>query len=80
MAPSFNTDDEIARFSHFTTDMVGLVSGKYDGALKAEHGTGRNMAPFVQTEWGQTAYAIMRDLKSLFDPAGMSQPGRDYQP
>jgi D-lactate dehydrogenase len=75
IAQSFNTDDEIARFSRFTTDMVGLVSGEYDGALKAEHGTGRNMAPFVQTEWGETAYAIMRDLKSLFDPAGMLNPG-----
>jgi D-lactate dehydrogenase len=75
IAQSFNTDDEIVRFSRFTTDMVGLVSGKYDGALKAEHGTGRNMAPFVQTEWGETAYGIMRDLKSLFDPAGMLNPG-----
>lgn len=75
IAQSFNTDDEIARFSRFTTDMVGLVSGKYDGALKAEHGTGRNMAPFVQTEWGETAYTIMCDLKSLFDPNGMLNPG-----
>ncbi|HET9589534.1 MAG TPA: FAD-binding and (Fe-S)-binding domain-containing protein, partial [Anaerolineales bacterium] len=75
IAQSFNTDDEIARFSRFTNDMVQLVSGKYDGALKAEHGTGRNMAPFVQTEWGAAAYAIMRDLKSLFDPAGMLNPG-----
>lgn len=75
IAQSFNTEAEIARFSRFMTDMVELVSGKYDGALKAEHGTGRNMAPFVQTEWGETAYAIMRDLKSLFDPAGMLNPG-----
>ncbi|HEX9840780.1 MAG TPA: FAD-binding and (Fe-S)-binding domain-containing protein [Anaerolineales bacterium] len=75
IAQSFNSEEEIARFSRFTTDMVKLVSGKYDGALKAEHGTGRNMAPFVQTEWGENAYNIMRDLKSLFDPAGMLNPG-----
>jgi D-lactate dehydrogenase len=55
--------------------MVKVVSGKYDGALKAEHGTGRNMAPFVATEWGDEAYAIMRDLKSLFDPDNMLNPG-----
>jgi D-lactate dehydrogenase len=54
---------------------VKVVSGKYDGALKAEHGTGRNMAPFVATEWGDEAYAIMRDLKSLLDPDGMLNPG-----
>lgn len=52
-----------------------MVSGKYDGALKAEHGTGRNMAPFVETEWGTEAYGIMRDLKSLLDPDGMLNPG-----
>ena len=55
--------------------MVNLVSGKYDGALKAEHGTGRNMSPFIETEWGADAYAIMRDLKSLFDPDAMLNPG-----
>jgi D-lactate dehydrogenase len=54
--------------------MVSIVSGKYDGSLKAEHGTGRNMAPFVETEWGSEAYAIMRDLKSLLDPDGMLNP------
>ena len=26
---------------------------KYDGSLKARHGTGRNMAPFVEMEWGK---------------------------
>jgi len=45
--------------------MVNLVVAKYDGALKAEHGTGRNMAPFVETEWGPDAYAVMQRLKQL---------------
>lgn len=72
---SFNTADDVRRFERFSGDLVKTVSGKYDGALKAEHGTGRNMAPFVETEWGATAYAIMRDLKSLFDPDGMLSPG-----
>jgi D-lactate dehydrogenase len=72
---SFNTQAEVARFDGFVRDMVRVVSGKYDGALKAEHGTGRNMAPFVETEWGAEAYAVMRDLKSLLDPDGMLSPG-----
>jgi D-lactate dehydrogenase len=71
----FGTHEQIRRFDKFLRAMVGIVSGKYDGALKAEHGTGRNMAPFVETEWGAEAYAIMRDLKSLFDPDGMLNPG-----
>jgi D-lactate dehydrogenase len=72
---SFNSQNEINRFDGFVQDLVRVVSGKYDGALKAEHGTGRNMAPFVETEWGAEAYAIMRDLKSLLDPDGMLSPG-----
>ncbi len=72
---AFNTSADIAQFDSFVRAMVSVVSGKYDGALKAEHGTGRNMAPFVETEWGADAYAIMRDLKSLFDPDQMLNPG-----
>ncbi len=72
---AFDTDDQIHFFDKFLRAMVNIVSGKYDGSLKAEHGTGRNMAPFVGTEWGSEAYAIMRDLKSLLDPDGMLNPG-----
>ena len=71
---SFNTQSEIDRFDAFTRDLVQVVTGKYDGALKAEHGSGRNMAPFVEAEWGPEAYAIMRDIKSLFDPDGLLNP------
>ena len=72
---AFDTEEQIRHFDKFIRAMVGIVSGKYDGALKAEHGTGRNMAPFVATEWGDEAYGIMRDLKSLLDPDGMLNPG-----
>ena len=72
---AFDTPEQIQFFDKFLREMVGIVSSKYDGSLKAEHGTGRNMAPFVETEWGAEAYAIMRDLKSLLDPDGMLNPG-----
>lgn len=72
---SFNTQGDIERFDAFSRALVQLVSGKYDGALKTEHGTGRNMAPFVEIEWGAEGYAIMRDIKSLFDPDNMLNPG-----
>ena len=72
---AFNRDADIAHYERFMGAMVKIVSGKYDGALKAEHGAGRNMAPFVETEWGPEAYAIMRDLKSLLDPDNMLNPG-----
>ncbi len=52
-----------------------MVVERYDGSLKAEHGTGRNMAPFVELEWGAQAYALMREIKALFDPDGLLNPG-----
>ena len=71
---AFDNESQIRHFDGFLRSMVNIVSGKYDGSLKAEHGTGRNMAPFVETEWGAEAYAIMRDLKSLLDPDNMLNP------
>ena len=72
---SFNTQKAVDQYSYFIDDVVKLVVERYDGALKAEHGTGRNMAPFVQTEWGPEGYAVMRRLKELADPDNLLNPG-----
>jgi D-lactate dehydrogenase len=72
---SFRDDASITRYARFIDDVVDLVVRRYDGALKAEHGTGRNMAPFVETEWGPQAYAVMRRVKELADPDGILNPG-----
>ncbi len=72
---SFRTDAEVARYARFIDDVVDLVVNRFDGALKAEHGTGRNMAPFVETEWGPEAAAVMRRVKELADPRGLLNPG-----
>jgi D-lactate dehydrogenase len=72
---SYNTQAEVDRYARFMDDMVRLVVRQYDGALKGEHGTGRNMAPFVETEWGPEAHAIMKRLKALVDPEGLLNPG-----
>ncbi len=72
---SFNTPDEVERYDRFIRDLVTMVVDRYEGTLKAEHGTGRNMAPFVETEWGPEAYQIMRQIKEAVDPAGILNPG-----
>lgn len=72
---SFNSPEQTARYQAFMADLVALVVGRFQGALKAEHGTGRNMAPFVESEWGPEAYAIMKQLKALVDPAHLLNPG-----
>ena len=63
--------DGYAAFMHELTDVVL----RHDGSLKAEHGTGRNMAPFVRQEWGDEIYRLMQDIKKLFDPANLLNPG-----
>ncbi len=72
---SFNDQGEVDRYARFIDDVVELVVKKYDGALKAEHGTGRNMAPFVEAEWGPEAKAVMERLKDLVDPLRLLNPG-----
>ncbi|MCX7892453.1 MAG: FAD-binding oxidoreductase [Burkholderiales bacterium] len=71
----FGDAAEIDRYRRFMDDLARLVVEKYDGALKAEHGTGRNMAPFVELEWGPEGFALMAEIKRLFDPAGLLNPG-----
>ncbi|MDH4061199.1 MAG: FAD-binding oxidoreductase [Aquincola sp.] len=71
----FDDPAEVERYSRFMDDLCALVVDKYDGSLKAEHGTGRNMAPFVELEWGAQATALMRHIKQLFDPEGLLNPG-----
>ena len=75
IAQSFDTPEEVARYRNLMDQVVRLVVDKYDGSLKAEHGTGRNMAPFVRKEWGDKAYEIMREVKRIFDPEGILNPG-----
>jgi D-lactate dehydrogenase len=75
LTPDFADATEIEKYKSFMDAVVGLVVDKYDGSLKAEHGTGRNMAPFVRREWGDRLYEVMQEIKSIFDPEGLLNPG-----
>lgn len=75
IAQSFDTKADVERYKGLMEEIVKLVIDKYDGSLKAEHGTGRNMAPFVKKEWGEKAYGIMKEVKQLFDPQNILNPG-----
>ena len=72
---SFAEKAEVDRYADMMKAVARLVVEDYDGSLKAEHGTGRNMAPFVRYEWGDKAYDAMRELKAIFDPEGLLNQG-----
>ena len=75
IAQAFDDEAEVRKYQGLMEAVERLVVGKYDGSLKAEHGTGRNMAPFVKKEWGEKAYEIMCEVKRLFDPKNLLNPG-----
>ncbi len=71
----FDSQAELDRYGGFMDAVAQLVAVEYQGSLKAEHGTGRNMAPYVELEWGKDGYALMQGIKALFDPQGILNPG-----
>jgi D-lactate dehydrogenase len=75
MSDDFSKPGSAEKFDRFSADLSRLVSVQYGGSLKAEHGTGRAIAPFVEAEWGTKAYSIMHRIKALFDPEGLLNPG-----
>jgi D-lactate dehydrogenase len=72
---SFDDPAAVRGFDEFLHELGDLVISRYDGALKGEHSTGRNMAPFLELEWGLEAVAVMREVKRLVDPEGLLNPG-----
>ena len=74
-AQGFADGEAIRRYAALMDDVAEIIVGRYDGSLKAEHGTGRNMAPFVEMEWGRQATELMWRIKRLFDPEGLLNPG-----
>lgn len=73
--PAVNSPEGVQEYAAFMYELCELVAGKHEGSLKAEHGTGRNMAPFVEKEWGSEIYAIMKRIKKAFDPDNLLNPG-----
>jgi D-lactate dehydrogenase len=75
LTPNFSKPEDVERYESFMGGLVELVIDRYDGSLKAEHGTGINMAPYVEREWGAKATEMMWRVKALADPEGVLAPG-----
>lgn len=68
-----NLKNEFLNFAAFVEEM-SIVVANFGGSIKAEHGTGRMIAPFVELEWGAKAYAINKKIKNIFDPMNLFNP------
>ncbi|MEU4348884.1 FAD-binding and (Fe-S)-binding domain-containing protein [Streptomyces sp. NPDC023838] len=65
---------DVERYAAFMDDFCRLTVERFDGSLKAEHATGRNIAPFLELEWGPGATELMWRTKQVIDPDGVLAP------
>ncbi|MFE3939230.1 FAD-binding oxidoreductase, partial [Streptomyces goshikiensis] len=65
---------DVERYAAFMEAFCRLTVERFDGSLKAEHSTGRNMAPFLELEWGPKATELMWRTKRVVDPDGLLAP------
>ncbi|MGV3072510.1 FAD-binding and (Fe-S)-binding domain-containing protein [Corynebacterium phoceense] len=70
----FEGDEALGRYNNFNEGMVDLILAA-GGNLKAEHGTGRAMAPYVRRQYGDELYDVHLELKRAADPRGTMNPG-----
>jgi D-lactate dehydrogenase len=75
ISQSFFSKQDIDRYEKFNNDLFDLILNKYDGALKAEHSSGRAVSAFIEKEWGSDAYQVMKRLKNIIDPDNLLNPG-----
>ncbi|MDN9003181.1 FAD-linked oxidase C-terminal domain-containing protein [Francisella tularensis subsp. mediasiatica] len=74
MTPNFNDKNQLVEYDQFMHELTTLVAKKYNGSLKAEHGSGRNISPFAIVEWGEKCWDIMWQIKNLFDNQNILNP------
>jgi len=68
-----DTEDQ-KKMRSIAKDVSSIVK-KYKGALSGEHGDGRVRAPFLREQFGDTVYQYLVNLKNIFDPNNLFNPG-----
>lgn len=72
-----NDEAEIARARQAERRLfAGVVA--LEGSISGEHGIGFAKAPFLPLELSPEAIALMKRLKSAFDPHGILNPGKIF--
>ncbi len=76
---NLKTSKGVQEFKSISTDVAHLVK-HYGGALSGEHGDGRVRAPFTELMVGETCYKIFKEIKQVFDPQNLLNPGKIVNP
>ena len=72
---NLKTADGNEQFRDVASDIADLVK-RYRGSLSGEHGDGRLRAEFLERMVGSKNFAMLKDVKRLWDPNGIFNPGK----
>lgn len=72
---NLKAEDGRKQFRALLTATAALVK-KYRGSLSGEHGDGRLRGEFIPFMMGDRCYTLCKNIKSLFDPNGIFNPGK----
>ena len=64
--------EKLPQISSFAVELLG----RYGGAWSSEHGDGRARSWLNEQFFGRELYQLYRQVKGLFDPAGILNPGQ----
>ena len=67
--------DEVARAEKSLADIFNLALD-LGGTITGEHGVGSAKLPYLRQKLGDVSLALHRNIKSVFDPDGILNPGR----
>ncbi len=74
LTDDFSDPARLRQFKRFVQGFVKLILAQR-GVLRAQYGTGRVMASFLEQQVGVELYEVMREVKHLFDPLRILSPG-----
>ncbi|HLT54451.1 MAG TPA: FAD-linked oxidase C-terminal domain-containing protein, partial [Flavobacteriaceae bacterium] len=71
--------EDVVLLKKITSSVAQLVK-KYQGSLSGEHGDGIVRSEFIESMIGTENYAILKRIKSAFDPSNIFNPGKIVSP
>jgi glycolate oxidase len=57
-------------------DAIMRLALELGGTITGEHGVGLLKRDWLRTELGETSYGLQQQIKSVFDPLGILNPGK----
>lgn len=72
---NLKSPEDIHQFKSITKEVAKLVK-KYNGSLSGEHGNGIVRSEFIPFMLGNDVYEILKQIKYLFDPNNIFNPGK----